>query len=470
MAASAKSRRAFLLLAIIAAGFAIRFVNIDQWPLWGDEGLTLLLGQWSLRHLFLVPIDPTPGLYYALHKLLLGPMVDAAGARYISLACGTLLIPAAYFLAREIRVPALLTAALVALSFPLIDYSQEARAYSLLVLLLTCSAALFARWTRSRQQKHLLLALLLGILSFYTHLVSIFWLGPMCLATAWIARRQAVQPLLLFTLLAIPEIGRLLTYNPGNFSWLAQATPIQAADTLSRALLPFRPTGWWLIGPALLLAWRIWAHRKALSRWGCENRGAAFTLAALLAFPILIWLFGLVVKPLFMTRTILAAVPGFMAAFALLLKFEHRLARWGVAGLYAASLLVTGTTRDKDDWREIAQRVKGDAILMCQPWQATAMRHALPADNLMFLRYDNGLVQVAGKPWQRAYFRTLLTKELMPEALDRAAGASMALGPVWPVRGGQIEQMATAPVTLGQAIAYCDSLRAADRQQRYMAD
>src|SRR5688572_6677054 len=145
-------RPALVLLAITVAGFVIRFVNIDQWPLWGDEGLTLLLGQWSLRYLFLVPIDPTPGLYYALHKLLLGPMVDAAGARYVSLACGTLLIPAAYFLAREIRAPALLTAALVALSFPLIDYSQEARAYSLLVLLVTCSAACFARWTRSGRQ------------------------------------------------------------------------------------------------------------------------------------------------------------------------------------------------------------------------------------------------------------------------------------------------------------------------------
>ena len=102
----AKVRQIGLLVFGTAARFALRFVNIDQWPLWGVEALTLLLAQWPVQNLFLAPIDPTPGLYYALHKIFLGPMVDAAEARYLSLAFGTLLIPAVYFLAREARIPA----------------------------------------------------------------------------------------------------------------------------------------------------------------------------------------------------------------------------------------------------------------------------------------------------------------------------------------------------------------------------
>ena len=47
------------LLAITLAGFALRFVDIGKWPLWGDEALTLLVAQWPLRNLFLDPVDPT---------------------------------------------------------------------------------------------------------------------------------------------------------------------------------------------------------------------------------------------------------------------------------------------------------------------------------------------------------------------------------------------------------------------------
>jgi uncharacterized membrane protein len=459
-----------MLLLIMAAAFAVRFIQIDRWPLWGDEALTLLLAQWPVKILFLAPIDPTPGLYYALHKMLLGPMVDTAAARSIALVCGTLLVPATYFFAREARAPALVSAALVALSFPLIDYSQEARAYSLLVLLVICSAIFFIRWTRSQRQNQLMLALLLGVLAFYTHLVSIFWLGPMFIGIIWKARRQSVQPLLLFILLAVPEVGRLIAYKPGNFSWLAQATLVEAGDTLSRALLPFRPVGIWAGLAALLIGWRVWAHRKQLEAWARENPGAAFALLALMGCPVALWVFGLVAKPIFMTRTMLMAVPAFMVAVALLLKQEHRLAGLGVVALYGASLLVTGTTRVKDDWREIAGRAGGDAILMCQPWQAAAMRHALSRDNRMLLLYDNGLTEVDGTPWQIAYFDTLSTKEKMAMARQKGASVSKSLYPVWPVRTGQIEQMTAAPGTLGQAIAYCVSVRPPDRQPRYIPD
>ena len=89
------------LSAITLVGLFVRLAEIERWPLWGDEALTLLIAQWPLKILFLVPVDPTPALYYSLHKLFLGPMVGVAAARSISLLCGTLLIPVAYFLARE---------------------------------------------------------------------------------------------------------------------------------------------------------------------------------------------------------------------------------------------------------------------------------------------------------------------------------------------------------------------------------
>jgi hypothetical protein len=457
------------LTAISLAGFLVRIVEIDRWPLWGDEALTPLIAQWPLKILFLAPVDPTPGLYYALHKLFLGPMVGVAAARSISLLCGALLIPAAYFLAREARIPALLSAALVALSFPLIDYSQEARAYSPLVLMVTLSAAFLIRWWRLREPLALFATLMTCFLAFYTHFGSAFWIGPAVLAIFWRGRRQVIAPLLLTGVAAVPELLRIARYPSGGFVWLAQATPIEAADTLAKALLPFRPAAGWLLVAMLVTGWRVWVHRSRIGDWARANPGAAAAIGILALAPVLVWLFGLVTRPVFMTRTILIGVPGAMVAMALLLKFEQRIARFAVLALYAISLLVTGTTRQKEGWGEVAERVGNDPILMCEPWQVAAMRQVTSGDNRMFLKREDGLAEMGGRPWQRAYFETMSDQQQMAEALRRGQQASASLYPVWPVRSGQIVTGMTAPVTLSQAIRLCE-LDEASRRPRYIAD
>lgn len=461
--------KAAALGAIILAGFLARFVAIDRWPLWSDEALTLLIAQWPFGYLFFVPVDPTPGLYYSLHKLLLGPAVGTAGARAISLACGTLTIPAAYWLAREARLPGLLTAALVALSFPLIDYSQEARAYSLLVLLVILSAAFFVRWSRTREPFALFGTLASCLLAFYTHLTSIFWIGPIVLALFWLGRRKMVAPLLLLAILAVPELFRVSRYAPAAFNWLAQATPAEAAGTLARALLPFRPAAAWLLLAALLAAWRGWTHRTALTAWIRANRAAAFAIAVLALEPLIAWLFGMAARPIFMTRTILIGVPGALLAVALLMKFETKIVRIGIVGLYAASLVATGTTRPKEAWNQVAARVGGDAILMCEPGQVAAMRHALPGDNRIFMRREDGLAEMTGTPWQQSYFEIMSDRRRLAGALRRGRSVSPALHPVWPVRSGETLAEGVAPVDLGQAVAWCDA-RDPGRRPRYIAD
>lgn len=446
-------RPVFGLLAITLIGCVIRLLAIDRWPLWSDEALTLLVAQWPLQYLFLIPVDPTPGLYYSLHKLLVGPMAGVAAARSISLVCGTLLIPAAYFLAREARIPALLGAALIALSFPLIDYSQEARAYSLLVLLIMLSAAFFVRWTRSREVSDLIATLATCVLAFYTHFASVFWIGPAVVAIFWIGRRQVLAPLLLTAILAVPELLRISRYPADGFVWLAQATPVEAADTLARALLPFRPAAAWLMLAIVAVAWRAWIHRARISSWARANRGAAIVIGTLALAPIMIWLFGLVMRPVFMTRTILIGVPGVLLALSLLLKFEPRFLRFVIVAFYAVSLLVTGTTRQKEDWTGVTERVGNDSILMCQPGEVAAMRHASGGGNRIFLNRFDGTAEMSGEPWQRAYYGIMTDKRRMDEALRRGRSAFPHLRPVWPVRSGKL--LAREPGSLARAVMLC---------------
>lgn len=394
------SRRSLFVAAIIASGFALRFVGIERQPLWGDEGLTLLTAQSSLTALFLAPIDPTPGLYYALHKYLIGQDAGLLAMRSISLIAGTAAIAAFYAMARLSRVPALLATALFALSFPLIDYSQEARCYSLLILLTLLSGCALIWWDRSRRLAALLSFATFTTLSFYTHFVSVFWILPAvaaCIFLAWrhgLARRPVALVLSLAAVAAIPEASRLLQYPSASFGWLAQATPLEAANTLAYTQLPFGlfENDRWHFGPELtaiasllcygLIALLAFRHRGRLKQWERDNQAAAMVLLIGLGMPVAIWLFGYVARPIFLPRTILIGIPGFILAISLLLKFEHRNAGPLVVALFAISLALTGTSRPKEDWRSVTRFLatnvrSGDVVILCPSWEVMAFRHAM---------------------------------------------------------------------------------------------
>jgi hypothetical protein len=276
--------------------------------------------------------------------------------------------------------------------------------------------------------------------------------------------------LLIFILFAVAEIHRLLTYTHSIFSWLANATPAEAANTLSAALFPFRATGIAAAAIAALIAWRAWTHRARLKEWAGANPGAAITLATLIAAPLLIWAFGFAAKPIFMTRTLLIAVPATLMGFALLLRFEHRALRFAAIALTAASLLATGTTRQKEDWRAIAARAGSDTVLLCQLSDAAAMRHARPESGRTLLRADQGVIELWRTPWATRDYQILSSKTRLEEGKLRGMLVPLDSAPVWPIRSGKLHQMATAPMTLRQAIIYCDNVRLKDREPRYIAE
>jgi mannosyltransferase len=122
-------RVAWGLVLITLAGFLLRIAEAGDQPLWSDEALTLVLAKWPVEDLLLRPIDPTPGLYYLLHQWLITDSAGLVAIRGISIVAGTLSSPAIYAIGRSAigRSGGLLSAALLALSPALIDYSDEAR-------------------------------------------------------------------------------------------------------------------------------------------------------------------------------------------------------------------------------------------------------------------------------------------------------------------------------------------------------
>lgn len=141
--------------AVVAIGAAVRFAGLDLQSYDHDESVTasLVLQPNFFDMLDVVArLERSPPLYYVLAWLWSKAFgTGEAGLRALSALIGTATVAAAYWSGLQFGLRAragLAAAALVALSPYLVWYSQEARAYALVVLWEVIALGLFARWQR----------------------------------------------------------------------------------------------------------------------------------------------------------------------------------------------------------------------------------------------------------------------------------------------------------------------------------
>src|SRR5215208_3044763 len=129
-----------LLAGITAAAAALRFATLDVQSFWFDEATTVHLVRMDLGGMLgaIPDSESTPPVYYVLAWLWTNVFgVGEVGLRSLSALVGTATVPVVYALGRRVASEraALIAAALAATNPLLVWYSQEARAYALLVLL-----------------------------------------------------------------------------------------------------------------------------------------------------------------------------------------------------------------------------------------------------------------------------------------------------------------------------------------------
>ncbi len=442
-------RALWVLAAITLTGLVLRVVWAGQQSLWSDEALTLVIAKWPVEDLLVRPVDPTPGLYYLLHKWLIPDGGSLTAIRAISIVAGTLSIPAIYVIGRLAidRSAGLLAAALLALSPALVDYSQEARVYALEILLVLVSAAGLLAWVRRLGGAGGGLGLatfaIATVLAFSAHLVSIFWVIPAMPLAFWATVRRGTSSqkrlfLVCAALMALGagvEVQRLLwrVSLGGGFAWLTQASPIDALATWGRSLLPLGPFDDRMLLVAILfvaaalIAWRLAVHRDRWRAWSREHEVGARVIAIMLVAPIGVWLIGFVLVPIFMPRTILLGIAGFILLLTLVVHLERK--PWlapALVLLFAVSLILTGPVRPKEDWNAVASVLKsnvrpGDAIVACPDWKYPALRHAItvPLDASVVTLFSDRMVLMErsigrGDTWVRNYFRAFFEPQMRP--------------------------------------------------------
>jgi 4-amino-4-deoxy-L-arabinose transferase-like glycosyltransferase len=199
---------AVLLLTIL--GGLLRAFRLGANSLWVDEFATLKIVSLPFSEILTAAarVNFCPPLYFWLvHGVVSVVGVSESSLRLISAAAGTLTIPVAWLLTRELtgsRSAAVLSTALLALSPLHIWYSQEARGYALLVLLGSSALLFLLRAARTKS-----VAPWAGFVGCMTAALLTHTTGPVLLAVAWgwallSPRRAALQrPLFVATVITV---------------------------------------------------------------------------------------------------------------------------------------------------------------------------------------------------------------------------------------------------------------------------
>lgn len=176
-----------ILILLTAIGSFLRFYNLGFNSLWLDEAVTYYYATLPFGELWDMLRNGSefnPPLFYILESFMVYLGKDEFVIRLIPALAGIVTIPVVFWMGKEFsdRNCGIVSAALVTFSSFLIYYSQEARAYSLLLLFVVLSVVFFLKGMKSGRTIDWVLFGLFSSLGFWTHFYSIIVFGVL---VAW---------------------------------------------------------------------------------------------------------------------------------------------------------------------------------------------------------------------------------------------------------------------------------------------
>ena len=376
-------RAAFLLLAITAAGAVLRFLCLTRKSFWLDEGVSVMLARLDLGNLLhiLWRREANMALYYAVLRVWLHFGGGDYFVRSLSALIAVAAIPVIYLLGKRLfdAPTGLLAAALFSVHAWQVRYAQEARSYSLYVLLTSLSCLFFLAAIEEPTRRRWNGYVVFSVLAIYSHFFAVLVVAAQWAAFYFLRGDQRVtvefrRRLKVIGLLFLPLAVFIASRGTGPLSWIARP----GLSDLHRFLLDLAGNG----GNPLLFLYLGCATVAVAS--GCRSgRSLAVDswrcvfLLSWLVVPVAITLVFSAIRPVFLPRYLLACVaPLALLAAAGLVRLRPR---W----LAAVALLAMLALSLRGTWAYY----RADFDLGREDWRgATAyiLRNSRPSDGILF--------------------------------------------------------------------------------------
>jgi mannosyltransferase len=166
------------LFAIVLIGLLLRVYNLATQSIWWDEAFSVSISKLSLSQIVQATgTDVHPPLYYfILHYWIVLFGTSEVAVRSLSVLFGVLAIPMVYVLGRHLfdEEVGLVSAFILAISVFNIQYSQEARMYTMMLLLALLSMYFFVRFLERSSLAISVGYVLSTVLLLYTHVFGLF--------------------------------------------------------------------------------------------------------------------------------------------------------------------------------------------------------------------------------------------------------------------------------------------------------
>ena len=376
-----------VLSIIVAVAAALRFHLLAAKSFWFDEGVSVAISRldWYNFVRILWRREANMSLYYLFLRYWLHFGGSEFFVRSLSVAFAVASIPLIYLLGRRLfdSQVGLFAAALLAANAYYVQYSQDARSYTLMVLLCSLSSFYFLEALREPSRRNRAAYILTSVLAVYAQFFSLLLLLAQWLSLRMLDRgqvsRQSKSDWRWIALLVVPIVAFVATTGAGPLRW------VQRPGLKDLWVFGLHLTG--NGGPLLLLgcaaaciaaAAPVWSTHK-IRRVPWESWRYRFLLCWLV-FPPLFTLALSLIKPLFVPRYFIFCLP------ALVLLVAYGLTRlrsnWLIAPALSLMLVLSmqGTAgyykRDIDiqrgDWRGVTKYLlshaePGDALLFHVP-------------------------------------------------------------------------------------------------------
>lgn len=266
-----------------------------------------------------------------------------------------------------------------------VQYAQEARAYSLVLMLVTLSSYFFVICIEQPSKKYWIAYIVSSVLAVYSHLFAVLVLLTHAASLAFL-RRKDVQwrgfliSVVAITFMIIPFSIKIIARGKYGLDWIQQPD----IDSLLRLFYNLVGRSQLLLKAyiilcliALILAiWTLATSKRSLETW------RYFYILGWLIIPIVLVFSYSFYKPMFAPRYFIICLTPFVLFASIGLSNLQRISRWIFLVFICVMLIQSGnalvnwyTGYDKaggEDWRQVTSYVlskvqKGDTIFFVPP-------------------------------------------------------------------------------------------------------